>query len=164
MLGSGRFRSTIALVGFVAICFAVSAISGAFTASSVGSWYQQLSKPAFNPPDWVFAPVWTVLYILIAISGWRIWRHHGHRERCVALGIYAVQLAVNVAWSGFFFGAQWIGGGLAVIGFLIPIIAVNVAAFWRIDRRAAALLVPYFLWVGFAAVLNTALWRLNSAG
>ena len=163
MIGGGRYRNAIALVGFFALCFTVSALSGVITASSVGTWYQQLSKPAFNPPDWVFAPVWSVLYALIAIAGWRIWRIHNLRGRSVALGIYLAQLAANVAWSGVFFGLQNITGGLAVLGVLLLLIAANVVAFWRIDRWAASLLSPYLLWVGFATVLNAAIWRLNAA-
>ena len=145
---------------FIAINIAISALGGWATAASVGTWYQALAKPAFNPPDWIFAPVWSALYLMIAIAGWRVWRR-GSGEARLALTVYAVQLALNLAWSFVFFGARLIGPALAVIVALLAAILANAFLFWRIDRAAGALLVPYAAWVSFAAVLNAALWRLN---
>ena len=139
----------------------MSALAGAVTAKSVGTWYQSLRKPAFNPPDWVFAPVWTLLYLMIAVAGWRVWRVRGIAGTRVALAAYAVQLALNLSWSFVFFGARLIGPALAVIVALLAAILANAFLFWRIDRAAGALLVPYAAWVSFAALLNAALWRLN---
>lgn len=154
-----RAQNYVALAAFVGINVAVSALGGWATASSVTTWYPTLAKPAFNPPDWVFAPVWSALYLMIAVAGWRAWRR-GAAAR-PALLVYAVQLALNLSWSFVFFGARLIGPALFVIAALLAAILVNAALFWRLDRPAGALLVPYAAWVVFAAVLNAALWRLN---
>lgn len=155
-------RSFIALALFLALCFAVAAVGGAVTASSVGTWYAGLAKTAFNPPDAVFGPVWTMLYLMIAIAGWRVWLRRGERAVGPALGAWAIQLALNLGWSLIFFGARMIGVALAEIVVLLAVILLTTALFWRIDRLAGALFVPYAMWVGFATVLNAALWRLNA--
>jgi len=155
-----RARDFAGFAAFVAINAAVSALGGWATATSVGTWYQALAKPAFNPPDWVFAPVWSALYLMIAVAGWRVWRRGGGQMR-PELAVYALQLALNLAWSFVFFGARLIGPALVVIAVLLAVIAANAALFSRIDRLAGALLVPYAAWVSFAALLNAALWRLN---
>jgi len=162
-----RTRDYAGLAVFIAINVAVSALGGWATAASVGTWYQALAKPAFNPPNWIFAPVWSALYLMIAIAGWRVWRRGAGeaggagRESRLALTVYAVQLVLNLSWSFVFFGARLIGPALAVIAALLAAILVNVTLFWRIDRTAGALLVPCAAWVSFAALLNAALWRLN---
>jgi benzodiazapine receptor len=161
---SGKRRSWIALAGFVALCFAVAAIGGAVTAASVATWYAALAKPPFNPPDWVFGPVWTVLYVMIAVAGWRVWCRRGRPGAPLALGAWALQLALNLGWSLLFFGAHRIGAALAEIGVLLLAIVITATLFWRIDRVAGGLLVPYAAWVAFAGVLNAAIWRLNSPG
>jgi tryptophan-rich sensory protein len=152
-------RDYVGLAAFVGINVAVSALGGWVTSSSVGTWYQGLAKPAFNPPDWVFAPVWSALYLMIAVAGWRAWRRGGVARP--ALLVYAVQLALNLSWSFVFFGARLIGPALLVIAALLVAILVNAMLFWRLDRPAGALLVPYAAWVAFATVLTFALWRLN---
>jgi tryptophan-rich sensory protein len=152
-------RDVWALAAFVGINVAVSALGGWATSGSVGTWYPTLAKPAFNPPGWVFGPVWSVLYLMIALAGWRAWRRGGVARP--ALLVYAVQLALNLSWSFVFFGARLIGPALVVIAALLAAFVVNAALFWRLDRPAGALLVPYAAWVAFAAVLNFALWRLN---
>lgn len=123
----------------------------------MATWYPTLSKPAFTPPSWLFGPVWTTLYLLMGIALFLVWRR-GSRG---ALAVFAVQLALNAAWTVVFFGMRWPAGGLAVILALLVAIAATVVAFVRADRRAAVLLVPHLLWVGFAAPLNYELWRLN---
>lgn len=158
----GRGRDLLGLGVFVALCAAVSVIGGAVTATSVNTWYQALEKPAFNPPDWVFPVVWTALYIMIAIAGWRVWRRAPLDVTRLALAVFALQLGLNLGWSFLFFGAQRIGLALAEIVVLFHTIAANIALFWRIDRWAGALLLPYLAWVAYATVLNAALWLLNA--
>ncbi|MGE4064226.1 MAG: TspO/MBR family protein [Rhodospirillaceae bacterium] len=152
--------SAAALFGFLAVCFAVSALGSLATFRSVGSWYADLNKPSFNPPNGVFAPVWTTLYVMIALSGWRIWRRIGFSDRR-AYALYALQLALNLAWSGIFFGLQRVGAALVELAFLWIAIAATLIAFWRHDRIAGLLLAPYLAWVTFAGVLNASIWVLN---
>jgi translocator protein len=154
-------RDVLGLVVFLALCLAVSGIGGAITATSVGTWYQALQKPPFNPPDWVFAPVWTTLYVLIAIAGWRVWRGARFEVRWIGLTVFAVQLALNLAWSFLFFGLQRVDLALVEIVILLLAIIANTILFWRIDRWAGAFFVPYVLWVAYATALNASLWWLN---
>lgn len=156
-----RSRDLLGLGAFVLVCLGISALGGWVTSSSVGTWYQALQKPPFNPPDWLFGPVWTLLYLMIALSGWRAWRSRAQAGRRAAMAAYAAQLALNLAWSVVFFGGRLIGPALAVILLLLAAIITNTALFARADRLAAWLLAPYAAWVAFAAVLNFALWRLN---
>lgn len=156
-----RAVDLLGLLGFLAICFAVAAAGGAITASSVGSWYQTLQKPSFNPPDSIFGPVWTVLYGLMAVAGWRVWRRLGWHKGFEPLALFAVQLALNLTWSVLFFGLRRIGAALVCIVILWVAIAGTAATFRWIDRLSAWLLVPYLAWVLFAAVLNFEIWRLN---
>lgn len=156
-----RTSDLLGLGAFVALCLAISAIGAWVTAGSVGTWYRTLQKPVFNPPDWVFAPVWTLLYIMIALAGWRVWQSRGFAGARSAMAAYGAQLALNLAWSFLFFGSRLIGVAFAEIVLLLVAIGVNAALFWRTDRLAGWLLVPYAAWVAFACVLNFALWRLN---
>jgi tryptophan-rich sensory protein len=150
----------------VAIALAVGAIGGFATASSVTTWYVGLNKPAFNPPNAVFGPVWTTLYVLMALAAWRVWRagppgSSGGGRRRLALILYAVQLALNLAWSLIFFGLRQPGLALAEIAVLLAAVFATSAAFWRIDRPAGLMMVPYAAWVAFASLLNLEIWRLN---
>lgn len=156
-----RAADLLGLGAFVALCLAISAIGAWITAQSVGTWYRTLQKPVFNPPDWVFAPVWTLLYLMIALAGWRVWRRVGLSGARAGMVAYSAQLALNLAWSFTFFGGRMVGVALVEIVLLLAVIGVNVVLFWRIDRPAGWLLVPYAVWVAFACVLNFALWRLN---
>ena len=158
-LSSGR--DFAGLVVFLALCLVASVIGGAITATSVGTWYQTLDKPAFNPPDWVFAPVWTALYVMMAVAGWRTWRRAGFDRGGRALTVFAAQLGLNVLWSFLFFGLERIDLALAEIVILLIAIIANTAMFWRIDRWAGVLFVPYVLWVAYATTLNASLWLLN---
>ena len=146
---------------FLGLSALVSLIGGAVTASSVGSWYLALEKPAFNPPNWVFGPVWTLLYIAMAGAAWRVWRTCGFGGAGAAFALYSLQLALNLGWSITFFGLQHIGWALIEIGFLLAAVLATGVAFWARDRIAGLLFVPYAAWVAFAALLNYALWRLN---
>jgi len=154
-------RSLLVLAGFVLLCLGVSALGGLATASSVGSWYQGLAKPPFNPPDWVFAPVWLTLYLMIAVAGWRVWRVAGFTAARGAFVWYAIQLSLNLTWSLLFFGARAPGAALVELLVLWVAIVANAVAFWRFDRFAALLLVPYAAWVGYAGLLNASIWWLN---
>lgn len=155
------WRAYLALAGFVAVCMMVGAIGGLSTASSVGSWYQTLEKPAFNPPDWVFGPVWTILYMMMGVAGWLVWRRAGFFEGRVALRLFATQLLLNLLWTFLFFGLRAPAVAFFEILLLAIGIAATIAAFRRIDRRAAWLMAPYLAWVLFAALLNGAIGYLN---
>jgi tryptophan-rich sensory protein len=157
---SGK-RDAAALAGFVALCLAAGATGGAVTRTSVGTWYAALDKPAFTPPDWVFGPVWTALYVMMAVAAWRVWRRADAAGARPALGLWALQLALNLCWSFLFFGARLVGAALAEIAVLFVAILATALLFRRVDRAAAWLLAPYAAWVAFAALLNAAIWILN---
>jgi tryptophan-rich sensory protein len=123
-----------------------------------GEWYAGLAKPPFNPPNWIFAPVWTLLYIMVAVAGWRTWQRG---PRSAAMAVWFIQLALNFVWSPVFFGAHRIGAALAVIVALLATIIAFIVMAWPRDRFAALLFTPYAAWVGFATLLNGALWYLN---
>ena len=154
-------RDLFSLPAFLALCFAVAAAGGAVTATSVHGWYQALAKPPFNPPDWLFAPVWSVLYVLIALAGWRLWRRRAMVGGHAALRWWGLQLGFNLSWSFVFFGARLPGAALADIVLLIGAIGITILLAERVDRPAAWLLAPYAAWVAFAALLNAAIWYLN---
>jgi translocator protein len=126
-----------------------------------GAWYDALIKPSFNPPDWIFAPVWTLLYVLMGVAAWRVWKGAGFAGAGVALGLFVGQLCLNALWSYIFFGAHSLGTALAEIVLLWCAILATIMMFRKVDRFASILLVPYLMWVSFAAVLNLQLWRLN---
>lgn len=154
-------REWLALAGFVLICALTSALGGLATATSVDGWYQALAKPPFNPPDWVFAPVWTGIFTLLAIAGWRVWLQPRGTSRRTLLALYALQLVLNLLWSVLFFGLQMPAAALAEIGVLLATLLAMQVMLPRVDILAAALFLPYPLWVGFAAVLNAAIVILN---
>ena len=156
-----RSRDLLALLAFIVLCLAVSGASGVVTAMSVDSWYQALEKPPFNPPDWIFAPVWTALYVFMGIAAWRVWRRRLFTATRLAFKVFGVQLCLNFVWSFLFFGLQRIDLALIEIVILLCAIATTTIMFWRIDRLAGLLLVPYATWVTYAILLNTSLWLLN---
>lgn len=145
---------------FLGICLGAGAAGAALTAVSVGDWYQTLEKPEWTPPDRVFGPVWTTLFVLMALAAWLVWRREVPPRR-TALALFAVQLALNIAWSGLFFTLRSPGLAFAEILLLWCAIASTLWAFWRISRPAGLLLTPYLLWVSYAAALNLAIWRIN---
>lgn len=146
----------------IAIALAVGAVGGWATASSVTTWYATLAKPAFNPPNFLFGPVWTALYVLMAVAAWLVWRAGpADGRRRTALTLYAVQLALNLAWSLIFFGLRRPDLALMEVLVLFAAILATIRAFARLDRRAGWMLLPYAAWVAFATLLNFEIWRLN---
>jgi benzodiazapine receptor len=156
-----RLVDLIALAFFVALCLGIGALGGSVVATSVDTWYADLAKPSFTPPDSVFGPVWTALYVLMAIAAWRVWRAADRDTRRGPLTLFALQLALTLGWTVVFFGLQKIGAALATIIVLDVGVVVTTLAFRPIDRWAGLLMVPYLAWAAFATVLNIAIWRLN---
>lgn len=150
---------TLALVLFLALTLAVGMAGGVATTESVNSWYPGLMKPKWNPPAWVFGPVWTVLYVLMGVSAWRVWLT-GSFWGAPAI-IFGLQLALNLAWSWIFFHQKQPGMAFFEILLLLLSIVVMIVIFGRIDAVAGRLQIPYALWVSFATVLNFSIWRLN---
>lgn len=143
----------------LAVCIVVTFIAPALGAWAMpGEWYAALRKPSWNPPSWIFGPVWTVLYLMMATAAWLVWRRGGPRSAPV---LYAVQLALNAAWTPLFFGLKMPGLAFAEILLLLAAIVLTARAFARTSKAAALLLVPYIAWVSFASFLNFTLWRLN---
>jgi tryptophan-rich sensory protein len=155
-------HQAIALIAFLAICFGAAALGGAATYPRIENWYAALVKPSWTPPDWIFGPVWTALYTCMAVAAWLVWRQKGIADARVPLTFFGIQLGLNVAWSWLFFGLQ--SPGLAVIDIVLLLagIAATLLAFWRRSVIAGVLLMPYLGWVGFATLLNVAIWRLNA--
>ena len=151
-------QSYLALFGFIAANTLVACSGAVFRP---GQWYEDLSKPSWRPPNWLFGPVWMVLYGMIAFSGWLVWRQEGFGGASVALTIYAVQLILNALWSAIFFGMRRLGlAFFEMVGLWLAILA-NIVVFYPLNSGAALLLVPYLLWVSFAMLLNFAMWRRN---
>jgi len=151
------------LPAFLLLVVGGGLLIGALTAP--GAWFAALHKPTFNPPNWLFAPVWTVLYVLIAVAGWRVGsRRRGRRAASLVPGLWWLQLGLNFLWSPVFFAAHRIDVALGVIALLLLSIIGFIVAAWHQDKVAALLFAPYALWVAFALALNAAFYRLNGAG
>lgn len=150
------------LIVSIALCEGAGIFGSLFTAKAVPTWYAGLAKPAFNPPDWLFAPVWIVLYAMMGVSLYLIWRK-GLKDKAIesVFTFFLVHLLLNAIWSVIFFGMKDPGLALAEISVLWLMIAVLVYKTYSIDRRASLLLIPYFFWVSFASVLNYSIWKLN---
>ena len=146
------------LAGAFLLCFTVAA-SGAFFPPD--EWFRTLVRPSFAPPNWLFGPVWTLLYSMMAISAWLVWRASGFAKARTALTVFAVQLVLNATWSGLFFGLHNMGLAFAEIILLWIAIATTIAAFRTHSKLAAYMLLPYLAWVSFASVLNYGFWSLN---
>lgn len=143
------------LAGWLVFCFAAAAVGARFRP---GAWYAGLRKPSWTPPSWLFAPVWTVLYAMMAVAAWLVWREAGLSRE---IGLFVAQLALNAVWSWLFFGLHRPGLAFADIVALWLAILATLAAFWTVRPLAGGLLVPYWLWVTFASTLNGAVWQLN---
>jgi tryptophan-rich sensory protein len=151
-------KNAIGLAGWLLVSFAAAWIGSRYMP---GPWYESLAKPAWIPPNDVFAPVWTVLYVLMGVAAWLVWKRAGFKGAGVALTLFVVQLVLNALWSYVFFGLHRISAAFVDIAILwVAILAVTVL-FWRIVRLAGVLMFPYLAWVGFASVLNFVLWHMN---
>ncbi len=154
-----RHRSAGVFVLWLVVVFLVAYIGSRATLAGIGAWYENLRKPSFQPPGWVFGPVWTLLYLLMAVSVRLVWRRRGAVEPAIAL--FLAQLALNVAWTWIFFTLKSPGAALVEIVVLWLAILATTISFSRVSVLAAWLLAPYLTWVSFAGVLNAAIWRLN---
>lgn len=155
-------RDVASLLLAIAVPLVAGAVGGFATSSSLMDWYPTLAKPTWNPPNWVFGPVWTVLYILMGIAAWRVWRVGWTRpEVRVALSLFGIQLVFNLMWSVIFFGLRLPGWALIEIALAWLLILGTLITFYRLDRGAGLILIPYQLWVTFATALNAAIWWLN---
>lgn len=147
----------------LAACFAAAGLGSLFTEPAVGTWYAGLRKPAWTPPNWLFGPVWTLLYILMAVAAWLVWRGRGFTaETTTALSVFGAHLVLNALWSILFFGMKRPGAAFAEIILLWCSILAAALLFRRVEPTASWLLAPYLLWVTFAAALNFKVWRLNA--
>jgi translocator protein len=154
------WRDWLGLLVSIAATSAVSIIGSAVTLPEIPGWYAGLTKPWFTPPNWMFGPVWTTLYLMMAVAAWLVWRA-GKGQARAALALYALQLALNLLWSILFFGLQRVGLAALEIVLLDIAIIATIVAFRRHSQGAAWLLAPYLLWVGYATGLTVAIWRLN---
>lgn len=153
-------RNIAGLIFWLAITFAAAWVGSRFMP---GEWYASLNKPSWNPPNWIFAPVWTVLYLLMATAAWLVWRRLGFGGAWPALGLFIVQLVLNALWSYLFFGLHRLDLAFYDIMALWMSIFAVMVLFWRVNFAGAVIMLPYLAWVSFAAFLNFALWRLNSS-
>ncbi|MEI8011618.1 MAG: TspO/MBR family protein [Candidatus Omnitrophota bacterium] len=151
----------MSLIFFFVLCFGAAAVGSVFTAASVKSWYSTIRKPAWNPPDKVFAPVWTILYLMMAVAGWMAWERLPGNILCLPMMLFVVQLILNAGWSALFFGLRKPGWAFMELMLLWVSILLTMTSFWNIYWLAGLLFLPYFLWVSFAGVLNFHLWKLN---
>lgn len=151
----------VSLLIWMAICFIPALIGSQFMP---GEWYGQLRRPAWTPPGYLFGPVWSFLYLTMGVAAWLVWKRGGYRAAPVALTLFLIQLAFNGLWSWLFFGLQRPGLAFVDIALLWSAIVATTLAFWRQSALAGILLIPYLLWVAFAAALNFSIWRLNANG
>ncbi len=151
----------ISLAVWIAVCLGVGALGGRWTLPEIPEWYRGLAKPAFNPPNRLFGPVWTALYVLMAVAVWRVWEAADSLRRSWGLGLFALQLGLNLAWSWIFFKRHALGAALVEVVALWAAIGATAVVFAGVDAVAAWLLLPYWAWVSFAFALNEAIWRLN---
>ncbi|QEC69956.1 tryptophan-rich sensory protein [Panacibacter ginsenosidivorans] len=152
---------TVKLIVSLILTLLVGFGAGFATATSINSWYSTLDKPFFNPPNWLFAPVWTILYILMGVAFYFVWKLPETTQRNIALFVFVLQLAVNGIWSLIFFNQHQIGWALVDISILWVMIIITMYLFTQLSKIAAWLLYPYLLWVSFATVLNFSIWQLN---
>ncbi|MFH1715650.1 MAG: TspO/MBR family protein [Elusimicrobiota bacterium] len=154
-------NNLIKLILSVLLCQGAGVVGGFITAKTVKTWYVTLNKPSFNPPDWVFGPVWTFLYLCMGVSLYLVWKESDNNVINKAVIVFLIQLVLNSLWSILFFGVRSPFLALIDIIFLLIGIALCIILFYNISKLAGYLMMPYFLWVCFAAVLNTSLWLMN---
>jgi translocator protein len=160
MTHSSVVKQGLGLAAWLLASFVAAAIGGLASLNAAG-FYGQLVQPSWAPPAWLFGPVWSVLFVLMGMAAWLVWREHGFRGAGAALKLYVAQLLANALWTWLFFAWRQGGIALAEIALLWLLIAATMWMFWRLHRLAAFLLAPYLVWVSFAAALNFTLWRLN---
>lgn len=158
---SRRWVDFVALAGFLGICLGVAGAGALMTFPSLTPWYANLNKPQWNPPNTIFGPVWTTLFILMALAAWLIWYERERKNIGTAMVWFFVQLLLNCAWSGLFFAFHSPGAALLDVILLWSSILICIGCYWRINRMAACLMIPYLLWVTFAFFLNLTIWKLN---
>lgn len=155
-------RPLLGLIFWLGLVFVAAALGNLVTTVGDGSWYSQLEKPAWNPPNWVFGPVWTLLYLLMGIAAWLVWKKAGgFAQARNALGLFVLQLGLNSLWSYVFFGMERPDLATGEILVLWAAIAGTMLLFWRWSKSAALMLLPYLLWVSFATALTFSIWQLN---
>ena len=155
-------KGGVKLAASILICLTAGLIGAVFTIDSVQTWYKTIEKPSYSPPNWVFGPVWTILYVLMGVSAYLIWvKGLEKKEVRTALMFFALQLTLNALWSILFFGMRNPFYGLIEIVFLWAAIAITIQKFYKISRTAAYLQIPYICWVSYAAFLNYGIWRMN---
>lgn len=155
-------KNIVKLVASLAFAYIAAAVGSTFTMPAISAWYATINKPFFNPPNWIFAPVWTLLFTLMGVALFLIWKD-GIKEnpRQTAFWVFLVHLVVNILWSYVFFGLRNFSGGFLVIIVLWLMILYLVIKFWSIKKSAGILLLPYLFWVSFASILNYSIWVLN---
>lgn len=151
----------LGLALFVGASFAAAGVGSLFTTPAIPGWYASLRKPSWTPPNWLFGPVWSVLYVAMGTAAWLVWRERGFAGARLALTLFFAQLILNALWSILFFGRKTPGAALVEIAFLWVAVFATMAAFWQISRAAGWLFVPYLWWVTFASFLNYSIWRMN---
>lgn len=161
MTTRGVLADVPVLLGFLAACFASAGLGLLFTGSVRSEWFEHLAKPWFYPPSWIFSPVWTVLYAMMAVAAFLVWRRRGAAKVMLPLVLFFVQLVLNACWTPVFFGLHNIPLSVWIIIPLLVLIALTMLAFFRVSIVAGILFVPYLAWVTFATVLNVAIWRMN---
>jgi len=153
-----RLADLAGLAFWLLLTFGVAAFGSQF---EPGDWYLTLTRPSWNPPGWVFGPVWGLLYLSMSIAAWLVWRRRSQKPVALPLGFYLTQLLLNGMWSWLFFGERLIGTALLDLVLIVLFVAITTRLFMKTHKTAGLLLVPYLLWVSFAAVLNFQIWRLN---
>ncbi len=156
-----RAWQVVGLIVAIGVCFAAAGLGNLATTPKIPNWYADLEKPWFNPPAWIFGPVWSALYLMMAVAAWLVWRQGGFRNALGPLTLFGIQLALNTLWSFLFFGMQNPGAAAIEILFLWAAILATLIAFAKRSRSAAILLAPYLAWVTFATVLNITIWSMN---
>jgi translocator protein len=151
----------LSLILWLGLCFVVAGLGARWTTPEIPAWYRTLTQPSFAPPNWLFGPVWSLLYALMAIAAWQVWQSTPSPMRTWGLALFMVQLALNLAWSWIFFRQHALGAAAVEVLILWAAIGLTLVVFSRVAPPAAWLMAPYLAWVSFAAVLNAAFWRLN---
>ncbi len=158
---TGDGRDWLRLAVFLAACLGAGGLDASWSRDALASWYPTLRKPSWNPPNWVFGPVWTALYVSMAVAAWTVWRRRDRASVAIPLGLFGLQFLLNAVWSPLFFNLRSPGLAFVDIALLWTVIVMTIGAFRRVSAASALLLIPYLAWVTFALALNAAIWSLN---